>query len=311
MLGSGVDGHVAAALGKVVSKHLLTYWAKQHKNVPTVYCSADGSNTLSDVPTVYPAAGAAPRELRHCRFACPGAVAAAALGWTQADDEWFCTTCPRGKVIKTDANRALVDKEQRCGALLCGDILGPFTKSKTHCYQYCAVFIDAYSHMTHTYPMVHKSEFTAAFEHVCTTYSAAGHPVTSFMTDTDSVMTSDVFRDTAVALNVCLRYSSPYCHWQNGVIERFVYSVKNKTICNLYSSGLPQCWWYPALRHASDTYNATPTRTNPCQASPRDVWHGKLSVGVDGKHALETRCDESFRRAFGCCLLYTSPSPRD
>jgi hypothetical protein len=135
---------------------------------------------------------------------------------------------------------------------------------------------------------VHKSDFTAAFDHVCTTYSAAGHPVTNFMTDTDSVMTSEVFRDKAVELNVGLRLSSPYCHWQNGIIERFVYSVKNKTICNLFSSRLPQCWWYPSLRHASDTYNATPTRTNPCQASPRDVWHGKLSVGVDGEIELAT-----------------------
>ena len=93
--------------------------------------------------------------------------------------------------------------------------------------------------MTHTYPMVHKSDFTAAFDHVCTAYSAAGHPVTNFMTDTDSVMMSDAFRDKAVALNVGLRLSSPYCHWQNGTIERFVYSVKNKTICNLFSSRLP------------------------------------------------------------------------
>lgn len=197
-------------------------------------------------------------------------------------------------------NRRPVVKEPRIGALVCGDILGSFTPSKAPKYKYCAVFVDSYSHMSHTYPMVRKSEFPDVFRHLCVTYAAAGYPITRFMTDTDSVMTSADFRDLAVDLGVCLRYSSPYCHWQNGVVERSVYTFKNKTICNLFSSGLPEEWWYAALRHAADTHNATPTRSNPYQASPRDMWHGKLASNDTGDEMLIGRCDESFRRAFGC-----------
>jgi len=59
--------------------------------------------------------------------------------------------------------------------------------------------------------------------------------------------------------------------------------------------------WYPAFSHAAQTYNVTPHSANPAYASPRNVWHHRLTE-IDGQMALhdDDKIDESFRRCFGC-----------
>jgi hypothetical protein len=76
--------------------------------------------------------------------------------------------------------------------------------------------------------------------------------------------------------------------------------VKGKCIANLLQSGLGEGHWYSSLSHSAQTYNATPHSANPDGASPRNMWHGRMTE-KDGKLVLEdhNRIDESFRRAFG------------
>jgi site-specific DNA-cytosine methylase len=289
MLGMGVDGNVTTALSASISNYL-----QQFKTAgPKAYEARATKPSSPFGPNI-------PVELAHARGCHMGVQPAKVLGWEQMPDDFFCEVCPSGKTVHTDVNYDPVAKCERIGALLCGDILGPFCETKSGKFKYCAVFISAFGHVVHTYPMKRKSDFRTAFRHVCNEYRNNGTPVEKFMTDTDAVMTSEAFRDEAVRLCVSLRLSSPFCHWQNGVIERWVYTCKNKTICNLVASKLGECWWYPALRHAADTHNATPTKTNPSWASPRDCWKKNLVRGVDGTWNLIVRTDESFRRVFGC-----------
>lgn len=140
--------------------------------------------------------------------------------------------------------------------------------------------------------------FFAAARHLFLAYRDAGHPVKSFITDYDTVMRSEQFRSMSAEHNVSLKFSSPYSHWQNGPVERAIYTLKNKTICNLRQSGLDDSWWYPALAHAASSHNATPTATNPANASPRNVWFGRVHM-VDGSPTVVDPVNEWFRRAFG------------
>lgn len=194
-----------------------------------------------------------------------------------------------GKVIHADANRGPVAHRDDCGALVCGDIVGdlkvpkgPVNNTK---YKYAAVFVSAFGKYIHVYPLQRKSGFLAAFRHFQIVYSDAGHPTKRSMADTGSVMTSAAFRDNALDTQVSLRYSSPHCHWQNGLVERAIYTLNNKTIYNLQQSGL----------------DATPAASNPTGASPRNVWRGRLVRDSDtGRYTVDDPCDEPFRRAYGC-----------
>jgi hypothetical protein len=162
-----------------------------------------------------------PAEVNHGRWGCPGIVAAKKLGWSQCED-FFCPHCPHGKVKRANIRRAPVPRVERVGALVCGDIIGPFPPSKTAGYRYAGVFTSAFGKMVHTYPLKTKDEFTTAFEDVCLKYRNAGHPIERFMTDSDSVMRGQEFRAAAHALSVECRYSSPYNQWQNGIVERMI-----------------------------------------------------------------------------------------
>ena len=108
-------------------------------------------------------------------------MAARKLGWSQLGKDFFCPVCPAGKVIHANVNRKPVKHNNEIGALVCGDIVGKFnvpkgTVLKTK-YTHAAVFISAYGKYVHVYPLVKKSDFTAAFQHLQVTYADAGHPI--------------------------------------------------------------------------------------------------------------------------------------
>ena len=250
MLGAGCDGHVLDALQSAIAPMV-------HDEAAPASYSCTFENT--------------PSPLRHARFTHPGSDAERCLGWGSCPS-FFCDVCASSKCIHTPANRTPVEHTNDVGAMLCADIIGPFTPTVTNKYKYAAVYVSAFGKIVSTYPMQRKSDFTAATDHLLLKYREKGTPVRMFMTDYDPVMRSTQFRTMASKHGVSVRYSSPYSHWQNGLIERCIYTLKNKTICNLQQSGLGAEWWYPALSHAASSHNATPTRTNPAAASPPGWW---------------------------------------
>jgi len=100
--------------------------------------------TLRSSAAAFAAVSDAPAALHHARFACPGAPAAEALGWSQAG--LSCDTCMQSKTIKTDVSRTPVPREPRCGAKVAGDILGPFTPTKFFFF-YVTSFTLYFNHM--------------------------------------------------------------------------------------------------------------------------------------------------------------------
>ena len=292
MVGSGVDGHVTHALARSLSSYIQQF-RHSHGHAPTMSKIRAHHSQLKRSEN-------APTEVLHSRWCHPGIQAAKRLGWKPLEG-FFCSVCPQGKCTRHDINRDPVQRTQRIGALVSGDILDPFPASRTNKFRYCALFVSAHGKYVHTFPMVQKSEFVDAFKDLCLEYARAGHPIERFMTDSDSVMRSVAFRSVARANNCECRYSSPYNQWMNGGAERQVYTLKNKTICNLVQSRLGDEFWYSAMSHAAQSHNATPTATNPGGATPREVWHGRLTQQKSGRWhvAKENKLDESFRRAFG------------
>ena len=63
------------------------------------------------------------------------------------------------------------------------------------------------------------------------------------------------------------------------------------------------------MRHAVESYNATPTASNPANISPRNVWHNRVVFDESGKPSILDPVDESFRRTFGA-QAYVSAEKR-
>lgn len=80
------------------------------------------------------------------------------LHW-KSDADFFCDVCAASKCVHTAANRTPVEHFADCGALVCGDIIRPFTPTKPSGYRYAAVFVSAYGKVVDTYPMKRKNEF--------------------------------------------------------------------------------------------------------------------------------------------------------
>lgn len=284
MLGGGIDGHVLRPLVSSMEKFVSGY-----------------KRTVSEpvgAPLAFPVHMQGPKQLNHGRFACPGSQQSALMGWSQLED-FFCDICPQAKMKHARRSTKPVPKLQRVGVLVGGDIIGKVSPTSQNKYTYAAVFVDAWSRKVFTYPLRHKDEFTAAFEHLMTVFRANDTPITTFITDTDSVMTSRKFCDVAVSNNVELRLSSPYCHWQNGLVERYIGTLKNKTIANLLRAGLGPEWWWAAWSHAAESWGATPHPKNVAMESPNNVFAGRVHhTEVSGWVCTEP-LDESFRRTFG------------
>ena len=143
-----------------------------------------------------------------------------------------------------------------------------------------------------------------------------GYICKRFHTDNDSVMQSVAFPD--YCKNQCIEqsFSSPYSHWQNGLIERWCYTIKNKCIAALAQSGLTEDWWFASMRHACDSHSRTPTRSNPEHATPYEEFHGKAPryehlrcFGADAYMKLEDRRQLGPRCEKGVFVGYTPQGP--
>lgn len=183
-VGGGNDGHSLHAIALPVSQYMER--------------DRDENVNVDSVPIAYVNA---PAEVNHGRWCHPGIVAARKLGWSQLE-KFFCDICPATKIKHANINRGPVEKTPRCGALVCGDIIGKCPATKVNGYQYAAVFVSAYGKYCHTHPLKRKPDFTNAFKDLALEYERAGHPIERFMTDSDSVMRSGTFRDVAHDLRI-------------------------------------------------------------------------------------------------------------
>ena len=119
MCGGGVDAHVVRALGSTIAEYITAF--RDTLEPPQALLHKQ------DVQS-------SPAEVSHGRWGCPGIVAAKKLGWSQCEN-FFCSHCPHGKVTRASIRRARVPRVERVGALVCGDIIGPFPPSKTAGYR--------------------------------------------------------------------------------------------------------------------------------------------------------------------------------
>ena len=264
----------------------------------------------------YQRATGVPSELMHNRLDHNSRDSGVRLGFAPTDPG-PCPECLYGKCVHFKQNTTPVPPPEHCGEMVCGDIFGPFAPSLKNKYKYAAAFIDAKSHHGFVYPMQNKSEFLSKFDYlVSTELVPKGYTCKRFHTDCDSVMQSEAFRDYCRNQCITQTFSSAYSHWQNGLIERWCYTIKNKCIAALAQSGLTEDWWFASMRHACDSHSRTPTRSNPGHATPYEMFHGKeprfehlRCFGADAYMRLEHRRQLGPRCEKGVFVGYTPQSP--
>jgi hypothetical protein len=72
-----------------------------------------------------------------------------------------------------------------------------------------------------------------------------------------------------------LEYASPGDQFFNGKVEHLIGVLKIKMHTVLKASGLGMDYWAEALEYCVDTYNRLPSKANPWNCSPYQMYHGK------------------------------------
>jgi hypothetical protein len=91
--------------------------------------------------------------------------------------------------------------------------------------------------------------------------------------DYDTVITGDLIREFATSRSLDYRVSAPYCHYQNGQIERTMQTVLDKTRTLLAASQAPLKYWDYALTMATYLIQRTPNSNN--KKTPFDILTGE------------------------------------
>jgi transposase InsO family protein len=75
--------------------------------------------------------------------------------------------------------------------------------------------------------------------------------------DSDPIFLSAEFQEWLGTLDINAYYAPPGQHWANGLVERFIQTIKNNAKAMLRASGLPAKYWFYAIKHAVFMHNQT------------------------------------------------------
>ena len=206
----------------------------------------------------------------HCKLGHPG-IETGAAGidpnlFPTADEDVDCGECDRHKITAGPINKKpaqrTTDVQRR---LIHADIIGPFTESELGRYKYAVVLLDEATRFLRAYPMKHKSEIpdrlqdfyrdAATDREVPLDFKNGPHLL---QVDHENVFLTGAVKRVLKDNNSLLQASEPGRHWRNGLVERAIRTVQERTRLLLARSALPQSFWSAALQQATFLYNRSP-----------------------------------------------------
>lgn len=142
-----------------------------------------------------------------------------------------------------------------------------------------------------------KSEAPIALRRLIEFAIQKGHPIKVIRMDNDPVFLSNEFTQILNEAHIEIQLSAPYCHWQNGLIERSWRTISEAAQAMLSQANLGKEYWEFAFKYAVYIQNRLPHKGR--SISPYEMLTG-------------TRAKLREAKVFGCdAYLYVQPRHRN
>ena len=219
------------------------------------------------------------------------------LTWRLGEKLKTCYPCAIGK-SKLNNKRHSSTVYTKRGELIVTDIEGAVAcKSFAGGYEFAVHFTDMYSRFSVVYFMKRKSEVGAKFDLYLKDHcDPKGIVVQTVQNDGAGEYVGDksAFKKLCKQRKIDTKSSSPYCHWENGVAERVIRTMMEKSFACMAQRALVPQYWAMCLEHVYQVENFLPHSAFDNKESPYMRWHGKQP-------------DLSGFRPFGCDVRVDVP----
>ena len=216
----------------------------------------------------------------------------------QAKLRQLCIPCRVCKASRPHFSSASAPLATEPGELICSDIWGKFDTPSFGGNIYAIHFTDYYTRYSRVYFMQKKSEaldkFKLFIKEVC---DPCKLKIKRLRTDNDSVYVSAEFKLFTSGAGIEQEQSSPYCHEQNGIAERYWRTVQTMAHCLLETAQLDLRYWAFAFAHAAYLKNRVP--------------HSGIDFEIPYQRLTGRQPDLSDVRIFGCkAFAFIDPNLR-
>lgn len=190
------------------------------------------------------------------------------------DDFRQCETCIKARSTELGHN-TVRKKAQRRFEIVATDILGPFVTTPTG-EKFVVVFLDTFSNYVTVNVIKKKSDVAACFARYHKKVEAMfpNEPLHLLRSDCAKEYLEGDFRAYCDAAGITIEQSSPYAPQLNGAAERMNRTLTEKMRSLLFDAGLEAKFWPKAIETAAYLINRSPSRTNPENKTPYEIWHG-------------------------------------
>ena len=201
------------------------------------------------------------------------------LSWKNGDLN-ECYPCAIGKTQLKNKRHSSTKYRSR-GELIVTDIEGPMDAQSFDGYRYAVHFTDMYSRYSVVYFMKRKSEVGKCFELYINEHCIPrGVKIQTVQSDnageyvgTDGAST---FQSIIKRYKIAFRSTSAYCHWENGVAERVIRTMMEKSFTLMAQRDLAPAYWALCLQHVYKVNNYLPHSYLNDEDSPYHRWFDDL-----------------------------------
>lgn len=185
-----------------------------------------------------------------------------------------CDTCTLGKMTKNSFPKKSERKSTKPLELVHSDLMtSPILSNSGH--KYMMTFVDDYSRFGRVKFLKKKSEaFSKFLEYKSEQEKSLNAEIKNFQTDGGGEYCGAKFEAYLKENGIGHRRTVAYCPQQNGIAERYNWTIEDMTRCLLVQSGLPKSYWAEAANVACILRNLCPSRSIDNKI-PYEMWHGK------------------------------------
>jgi hypothetical protein len=145
--------------------------------------------------------------------------------------------------------------------IICSDLKGPMPKLSIHKNKWFIIFVCAKTKFITVYFMKDKTETLEKLQQFKLEYpDMFGHKMKVFQCDEDKMFVEKELKKWCINNQILLHTSPPYHHASNGMAERAIQTVMDKTITIMAEHQAPEGYWEQAVDTAVYLLNRTPVK---------------------------------------------------
>jgi transposase InsO family protein len=186
----------------------------------------------------------------------------------------FCKHCVMGKMTQLPFSTS-TSCTQFPLQLVHSDVWGPAPINSINGHRYYVIFVDDFTRFTWFFPLKHKSQVLASFQHFKNTMeNHLGTSIKTLRTDCGGEYTNKEFCQFCSQSDIIHQFTCPHTSQQNGVAERKHRHIVDMALTLISHSSLPFQYWTYAFSTAIFLIHRLPSLSRG-SISPWETLFGK------------------------------------